>query len=554
MNGIHHKERRSAPWPSWLHAPVAVTVILGLLGIGTFVVYRTGGTSYAYPYLMLIPVMFAAALFRMPGGILTAGAAALLIGPFMPLDVARDIPQETTNWLLRLGMYLVLGGFTGILFTLLHRSTMSREQVMRTDRRTGLPNEVALEEDLTRALAQSNPPQRSVGLILVRVTDLIDIVVALGVRVAEELTQALADHLATALPQGAEIYSVSVSELRLLLPDSDIGRLDRTVQRLIEIGEETQLVHGIPLRVQLVIGSSLQVEKSVDPQELIRQTRVAEYTATRSNLIYCQYLPQLDKRESEMLALVARVRDALEADEFELHYQPKIRLADESVQGCEGLIRWRGRDGDLIPPYTFMPKVERTTLILPLTRFVAEQACAFVANRAIDSVSINLSVSALMDESLLEFIPRLMADAGVPPDSIEIEITESSLIHAPDTAKRIVEQYRSLGFRVTLDDYGTGFASLDYLRYLPLTGLKIDRIFIQDIEIDEHARALVRSVMDVSRILGLEVTAEGVETSGQHKILQTMECDYAQGFYYALPMPEQKFEQWAKGYGAKEQN
>lgn len=504
-------------------------------------VYMTGGTRLAWPYLMLVPVLIAAARFRIAGGIVGGLIGGLLLGPVMPLDSAAGIPQETVNWLIRLAFYAILGGVTGALFLLIQRQGLARERAARVDADSGLPNRTALVEALHRA---STERQVMPVLVLARVVDLGEIMEAAGVDAADELMQALARRLKNDIDATVEVYRFSASELVVLeyLPDPEAATHARG---LLKIAESPVEVHGIPVHVDLALGSAGTVPRNVSPREIIRRARVALFTAVERQQELCRYAPELERQTADTVRLLARVRRGLESNEFELHYQPKMHAANGRPDGCEALIRWRGGDGGLIPPGQFMPRVERSALIVPLTRFVAESAFAFVAD-ARRRISINLTARNLLDPDLIASIARMASHGAIPPGSIEIEITEGAIVRDPVAAREAIEQLRRCGFHVSLDDFGTGYSSFEYLRMLPLTGLKIDRAFVRDLEEDPKAYRLMACMIDVGHALGLEVVAEGVETAGQVESLERLGCDLLQGYYFARPMPGHEYLDWLR--------
>lgn len=529
------------------HAFRSATLLL-LLGAGSLVVYLTGGTAYAYPYLMLVPVLLAAAWYGLPGALLVGLAAGLLMA-LMPLEVATGTYQTTDNWLIRLGLYIALGAFAGGLFRLLHHSSAAREATVRSDPRSGLPNLIALEEELGEALEENRRSgQKAVGLILVRITDITDVLEAMGADASDELLAEISKRLSRELPEVAGIYHFSAAELVLLLREVDLADVERIAQRLIEVGEENLVVREIPMRAQLVLGSSLQAGGETCPDDLIREARVAMFAAVEKHRSHCHYSPAFQRRTIQAIKLISRVRHGLEQGEFELHYQPKIRLSDNGICGCEGLLRWRDGEGGLIPPGLFMPKVENTTLISPVTRFVADEACRFAALGS-GTISINFSVRNLFDEELLCLLKTMIEDSGVAPSRLEIEITESALMQDLTAAKRAIERIRGYGIGVSIDDFGTGFASFEYLRHLPITGLKIDRAFVSGLEDDAKARKLMACMIDAGHALDLVVTAEGVETTAQRDILRQLGCDQAQGFLYSPAIPAVQYLEWSQRHG-----
>ncbi|MGQ4880476.1 putative bifunctional diguanylate cyclase/phosphodiesterase [Billgrantia sp. LNSP4103-1] len=541
----HALQHRWQSCPHTVRHCCRVLVLLALISTGTLVVHATGGTRYAYPYLMLIPVLLAGAWYTWWGSLTVALVAGLLMAA-MPLSVATGEAQPALNWMIRLGLYLVIGGFAGGLFERLRQSYISVERASRTDPRAGLPNDIALEADLARWLQRSpRQDRRGIGVVLVRVEDIGEIVEALGADAPDELMVALSRRLTRLGPNLAGSYRVGGAELVLLLWPVGVDELERLAHKIVELGEDNLVVLDVPLRAQLVLGSSRQRAPGDTPQSLIREARIAMLAASEKQRSHCHFQPFLARRSVQNIKLISRVRRGLEQGEFELHYQPKLRLADGQVTGYEGLIRWRDEHGKLVPPGLFMPKVENTTLIAPVTRFVIGEACDF-ARRHGGKVSINLSTRNLMDHVLLEELKQHVQQSGMRPSQLEVEITESALVHDLFAAKQALERIRGCGIQVSIDDFGTGFSSFEYLRHLPITGLKIDRAFVEGLEHDERARKLMACLIDVGHALDLEVTAEGVETQGQHGILQELGCDQAQGFLYTKALPADELLVWCR--------
>ncbi len=530
--------------PGWVRHTLILAALGAALGLGTLVVYLTGGTRYAYPYLMLVPVLMAAACYGLVGALITAMVAGGLMAA-MPLDVVTQQPQTTLNWVIRLGLYLSIGGVAGGLFSLLNRAHSASELIARSDPRTGLPNQVALEEALLRYLSLRKRECRRVGLILVRIADIDEVLEALGPEASDALVMAMGERLRRQDARIVEAFRYSNAELFLLLEAVDPPTIRRIAARLAEAGEENLVVQEVPLRVQLAMGSSWQATEETSPEDMIREARVALLAASEKHRTHCHYTADLTQHRLETVKLISRVRRDLERGKFELHFQPKLCLADGRVCGCEGLIRWRDDAGGLISPGSFMPKVENTTLIAPVTRFVAGEACRF-AGRSDGSVSINLSVRNLHDDELLDALQALVERQGIAPQRLEVEITESALMHDLFVAKRALERLRGFGIRVSIDDFGTGFSSFEYLQHLPITGLKIDRAFVRDVAEDARAQRLMACLVDVGHALELEVTAEGVETLAQHRALCRLGCDQAQGFLYARALPEADYAAWLR--------
>lgn len=523
-----------------LNAVLTLTLV-ALLFAGAYVlVYATGGTQHAWPYMMLVPVLIAAARFRVAGGIAGGLIGGLLLGPVMPLDTTAGVAQDTGNWLVRIAFYTGLGGFTGMLFMLIRRQGQARERDARLDSDSALPNKTALIEAL-----RSEDGERSGTpfLALARIVDLGEIMEAAGVNAADELVALLAQRIRHGIASDLEVYRFSASEI-VVLRYADKPTEGMNAEDLLRVTEESAEVQGIPVHVELVIGSAGNVEPDTSAREMIRRARVALFTAIERQQALCQYSPEDERQTSETIRLLAGVRRGIDNGEFELYFQPKVCTATGEADGCEALVRWRNPDdGRIIPPGQFMPRVERSALIGPMTRFVAQSAFGFL-ERTKQRISINITARDLIDQNVIASIARMSAHDGTLAGRIEIEITEGAIVRDPAAAGQAIRQLRRCGFRVSLDDFGTGYSSFEYLRTLPLTGLKIDRAFVRDLEDDHKARRLMACMIDVGHALELEVVAEGVETPGQRDILGELGCDLLQGFYFAHPMAERQYLEW----------
>lgn len=533
-------------WPQSTRNLYCVGLLALLLALGTLVVYKTGGTAYAYPYLLLVPVLFASAWYGLMGGLGLALLASGLLA-FVPLDVEQGVMQGPANWLPRMGLYLMLGGVAGALFQSLRHSYREREVLVRTDTCSGLPNQAALTQDLSALRERHRYRSEPMGSIIVRLSDITDVLEAMGADASDELMAQMGRRLQCLVEGEGKVYRVGVSELIILMPGVDEARLKDIARHIIDAGEDNLIVQTEPVRVQLVLGSTLSFQVCQSTEGLIGEARVALSKAIRRRMNHCHYSPGMATTKLSNISLISSVRLGLERGEFELHYQPQVCLDDGAVRGCEALIRWRDAQGRLILPGQFMPKVEETTLIEPVTRFVSREACEFLTIYK-HSVSINFSARNLVDEKMLAFLHEQVESLGIKPQSVEVEVTESALIQNLDSARAAIERLRTMGFDVSIDDFGTGFASFEYLQHLPITGIKIDRAFVSGVDESEKARRLIACMIEMGHALDLTVTAEGVETAGQCRVLQSLACDRAQGYYFARPMAAGAFMEWSEQY------
>ena len=258
-----------------------------------------------------------------------------------------------------------------------------------------------------------------------------------------------------------------------------------------------------------------------------------------------RYDPQLDEANRIRLETIQDLTTALDDHEFVLHYQPKIDVASGVIFGAEALVRWQHPTRGLLYPDAFLPIVEQVGLMHALTQEVLEAAVRQVAiwrEAGLDvSVAVNLSASDLLDDSLADRIEKLLDDQAVPADALELEITESVIMLDAERARTVLDALRVLGCRIAIDDYGTGYCALAYLRDLPVDELKLDRSFLATISTHPRSAAIVRSTIELAHALGLQVVAEGIEDQATLDMITSFDCDYAQGYYFSRPVPAAAF-------------
>jgi len=552
FNSIWHSQK----WPQMSGFASYISKLLFIIiffAAGTWLVYFTGGTGYAYPYIILLPILLSTAWFGLPGAILGAVAGGLLIGPLMPLDVSTDTYQSIDNWLARIAFFLLIGVFSAGIFQSLRLANQRHLHALEIDHKTGLGTQAALNRDLKRLLqrtSQDNPP--SSAILLVRMQDLWEILQSMGADTAEQVVKDLAKQITQNIEIPHQVYRFSKSELAILFSVESQEEVDRQekVGAVFDVakrvGEEETVVKGIPFRVQIVAGSYLIRDNDQNPEIVINRARTGLSVAIENNVPYRRYDPMFDQKTAERVQLIARVRDGLVKQQFQLFYQPKICMRTGRHVGSEALLRWFDQDNRMVMPGLFMPKVESTSLIDPVTRFVIAKACENIKSHNLMSVSINFAIDNLMNSALIEDLGRIVASYGVSPESLEIEITEGALIRDPEQAKTAVRTLRDQGFKVSLDDFGTGYSSFQYLTHLPLSGLKIDRAFVENLETSADARTIMESMISMAKALKLEVTVEGIETEEQRKIVTDLGADLVQGFHYSRPLPLTEYQQWAK--------
>lgn len=287
------------------------------------------------------------------------------------------------------------------------------------------------------------------------------------------------------------------------------------------------------------IGIALFPEHSTNADTLIELADNALNLAKQTRKSYFVYSQESSSERPPLR--MGELRQAIVADQLFLLFQPKVQLRKGIISGLEVLSRWQHPEFGIISPNEFIPVAERTGLIIPLTLWVLHQSllqCRAWKEMGIDiNIAVNLSMWNLEEQEFPNQIQGLLKSVGVPAERLELEITESAIMVDPQQVMQTLRYIKDLGVRFTIDDFGTGYSSLAYLKKLPVSGIKIDKSFVQNMEIDRDNAVIVRSIVDLGHNLGLNVVAEGVETSDSNEMLKTFHCDEAQGFYYSRPIP-----------------
>ncbi|MCM5568942.1 EAL domain-containing protein [Burkholderiaceae bacterium FT117] len=369
----------------------------------------------------------------------------------------------------------------------------------------------------------------------------------LGHHCGDQVLAMVADRLRDALPQGQTIARLGGDEFAILAQTAD-GRIDYLVSCIGRALESPITVAGQKVDVGASIGVAHFPEHGTAPSDLLRHADVAMYAAKRQGVLCSVYDPAFDTNREHHLSLLSELRNALDRPELLLVFQPKVALRpDRPTAGAEVLMRWEHPTRGLVAPDDFIPFAEKTGFIREMTHWLLKRSIAQAAawrkgGREVE-LSVNVSARDLVDDLLPQRIASLLALESLPPRLLCVEVTESALIEDPDRAAETLRAVRQLGVQVAIDDYGSGFSSLSYLKRLAVTELKIDKSFIAGMGTNSHDNAIVRSTIELGHSLGLTVTAEGVETERQLAMLEEMGCDKVQGFLFSPGVTRERFEE-----------
>jgi predicted signal transduction protein with EAL and GGDEF domain len=323
------------------------------------------------------------------------------------------------------------------------------------------------------------------------------------------------------------------------------------VLRLVDDLSKSYRFGETEARVGVSAGIALCPGDGTSSADLLRQAGSARLQAKQAGGGYQFYRPELDQAIRRRMRLELALREAAEADDFHLDYQPKVDLVSGKLRGVEALIRWRHPEFGMVSPGVFIPMAEEIGAIHKIGDWVLRESCA-MAIRFRDqgvptSVAANISAKQFRTGALPDRVAEILRETGIAPAQLQLELTESSIMQDPDATIAQLGSIRALGVRVALDDFGTGYSSLSYLRALPIDFVKIDRSFVADLETNETDVTVARGIVTLGHALGLKIIAEGIETEGQAAILRNMGCDIGQGYLFAQPLSQERAIAWVAG-------
>ncbi|MBB5393862.1 MULTISPECIES: EAL domain-containing protein [unclassified Herbaspirillum] len=418
------------------------------------------------------------------------------------------------------------------------------------DTLTGLINRHMLRHHLDQAIGNAERQKQALWLVFVDLDRFKFVNDTLGHKAGDTLLRTVAGRLRAAVREADTVARLGGDEFIMILPEQDELTLDtRSLQRIMDAVAAPIALGGHTLFMTCSIGVACYPADGIDGETLIRHADIAMYRGKQTGRNNFQfYTPAMNEQALERLRIEADLRGALENNEFLLHYQPKVDLASGRVVGSEALIRWQHPQLGMVSPARFIGLAEETGLILPIGAWVLRTACVQCRRWQLGghddiSVSVNLSVGQFLQKDLVTSIAEVLEDTGLPPASLELELTESLMMTDVEHAIGILGGLKELGVRLSIDDFGTGYSSLAYLKRFPIDVLKIDRSFVRDITIDADDAAITASIISLARHLKLRVIAEGVETDEQLDYLRHYGCDEIQGYLFSPPVPAEKFEQ-----------
>jgi predicted signal transduction protein with EAL and GGDEF domain len=365
----------------------------------------------------------------------------------------------------------------------------------------------------------------------------------LGHRVGDLLLRDVANRLKSSLRPNDELARLGGDEFAIMIPSLHSGvEVEMLANRLVKAVDQPYEIDGCQIRSSISIGIAIGPADGATPDDLLIAADLALYAVKASGRgSYKFYQNSMSKEFNERRQTEIDLRDAIDRAELKLHYQPIVDLRSNALTGFEALVRWEHPTKGVVPPTAFIPVAEDSGLILPLGEWVLAEACRRAAEWPENlRVAVNLSPVQFTDPNLLHKIERVLAESGLPPGRLELEITERIFMDSSEATLTTLRRLKHLGIRISMDDFGTGYSSLSYLRSFPFDKIKVDRVFVSDLGFDTEHIVIVQAVVSIANALGMIATAEGVETEEQRRVLAGLGCDEAQGYLFGGPVPGEK--------------
>jgi diguanylate cyclase (GGDEF)-like protein len=453
-------------------------------------------------------------------------------------------------------VFTLISSFNSMRQQIHHRQIALEYQALH-DSLTGLPNRALLHDRLIQSIHSASRDNQKMTLMILDLDRFKEINDTLGHQIGDILLQKIGDRLSGCIRSSDTVARLGGDEFAIVCSDGNEKSSKLLLEKIISAVEEEIKIDNQFLYVGVSIGVAVYPQHGEDVETLIRHADIAMYAAKNTNKNYVFFEEDLDRHSIENLSLLRELRTEISnpSGQISVHYQPQIDLLSRQVIGAEALLRWEHPKHGYILPEKFIRIAEQSGLISDLSNYVLEYAisdCAQWQKQGIAiSVSVNLSAWDLQNPDLVNTVKSYLEKYQLNESKLCLEITESVVMEDPVRAREVLSQLNEMGVILYIDDYGTGFSSLAYLKLLPVDGLKIDKSFVIDMLEDENDFIIVRSTIDMAHNLGLKVIAEGVEQHEALLQLRQQRCDFAQGFHLARPMQQADFNQWYENYHPK---
>lgn len=470
------------------------------------------------------------------------GMAAARFEGFQIMEVAKE---TSVDFFLLYGVTFTIFVILFVTWGAMYFDRHVLEKMAFYDSVTGLPNRNAMNR-----FFETHISNETVGVLFVDLDQFKAINDTLGHNIGDKLVMEVGNRLKQFVSADRRAFRIGGDEFLFIIRPCNQEQAEQLAKQILKRIKYVYRIEGNELYVTGSIGISIGSMHDADHSTLLKEADTAMYKAKGlGKNQYCVYTEEMGITERRKMQLEKDLQCALEQHQFFIEYQPKWNVKMNCLYGFEALIRWQHPRLGTVTPAEFIPIAEETGLIIPMTRWTLEEACRqckqWQSRGMTQSVSVNLSVRLFQTDSLIDLVQGALEKAMLQPQFLELEITETMVLHDIDEIIRQLNNIRKLGVKVSMDDFGTGYSSIGLLDRLPIDGLKLDRLFTQDLDTPSK-RAIIHAIILMAEHLQLNVVAEGVENQAHIDVLTQLGCDVMQGYYYGMPMKDEFIEQWVK--------
>ena len=523
-----------------------VPFLLVLMGMVYALVYETGGIKFVYSHSMYIPILLSGFVFGIRGGVVFGLLGGLILGPFMPINVATHEMQDTSNWLYRTGFFILIGFLSGMASDGVRSYLRNLRWFSRHDPETKLPNQNALFDKLIE-VANTKRDAHFV-LVIVAMGKAMELKSAFGFNVIDEIILQSAQRYEKIALGKLSVYRTDMERIGLLIELDSDAQVGYLIDELAEVSRQAFPFRKIPIHADLRMGYVTFRTMDGAPEIYMQQAESALVVAYEKNQECIAFGPGIRRTVRDNMKMLGEMIHALEAGQLSMHYQPKVTIATGEIHSVEALMRWHHPEHGNIPPDVFIPLAEQSTLIHSITEFALEQAMQQVVEwrqQGIDlPIAVNVSPRNLLHPGFPDMVRRILVRHGLQGESLELEVTERALMVDVARAIEVLTDLAATSVSISIDDFGTGFSSLQYLYRLPISYIKIDQSFVQASLTDTRAGHILEAAVSLAHKMGIKAIAEGVEDEKVCSLLETMGCDIAQGYMISRPLSADKFRDW----------
>lgn len=451
------------------------------------------------------------------------------------------------------GRYIGIANGHDLLNEITQRKQANLFYLAHFDQLTKLPNRVLFLDRLAMAIVESVRQKTKTGLLFIDLDNFKHFNDSMGHGFGDKLLSAVAARLSHCARESDTVARLSGDEFTIMMENVTCqDDLDNLCNRIVDAMKQPLQIMGREVFITASIGTALCPDDGDDPTGLLVRADAAMYEAKRSGRnTFRRYVQGMNLYSLDRMSLETDLRMALERNEFELHYQPQVELDTDKVIGNEALIRWRHPERGLLSPVHFIEIAEETGLIVPIGKWVLQEACRqhmtwIASGLAPMCMSVNISAMQFYQDEFSQMVRSIVEESGMQPSNLELELTESLFMHDVDTVLRTLRELHDFGIKLAIDDFGTGYSNLSYLRRFPIDRLKVDQSFIRHIDREPVNAEIVRAISALGKSMSLELVAEGVETDSELALVESSGCDFVQGYYFSQPLSAGQFEEWIK--------